>query len=364
MIRKPSRPASPITAVGWNWSSSRSASDAPAAWASSRPNPCEPGGLVVRDHSAAAPPVPSTTARAATHAAVVADQATTAGAGFIEVGGAPSRSVHSARARAPSNTVIAGSAATSAESWRTTRRPVAEPPAWTTRLTECPPSRPSASRAEAVAVEADAERLQIPHPRGRLAHEDLGRRAPDERAPGALGVGEVQLEAVVVGKRRGEAALRPVAGRLGERRGRDQHDPRALARGAERRVEPGGARAHHHDVGLDHRTAWSGAHFFGDSGATRGFELGGASLDLVRAGVVVCFRGGPGLGVGVVRPGAVVAVVGVDRPEAPVLDFAPGEAVVVERAGARRARPGGGRRRRGGHRCGRARSRSASWRAS
>jgi hypothetical protein len=51
-------PATPITAVGWNCISSRSASCAPAAWASSRPIPIEPGGLVVRDHSAAAPPVP------------------------------------------------------------------------------------------------------------------------------------------------------------------------------------------------------------------------------------------------------------------------------------------------------------------
>ena len=37
------------------------------------------------------------------------------------------------------------------------------------------------------------------------------------------------------------------------------------------------------------------------------------------------------LAVGAVSPGAVVAAFGVDRPEAPVLDFAPGEAVVVER---------------------------------
>ena len=36
---------------------------APAARASSRPEPNEPGGLVVRDHSAAAPPVARMTAR-------------------------------------------------------------------------------------------------------------------------------------------------------------------------------------------------------------------------------------------------------------------------------------------------------------
>ena len=38
-IRKPSRPWIPVTAVGWNWTNSRSASSAPAARASSRPEP-------------------------------------------------------------------------------------------------------------------------------------------------------------------------------------------------------------------------------------------------------------------------------------------------------------------------------------
>ena len=52
------------TAVGWNWVNSRSASAAPASRASIRPEPNEPGGLVVRDHSAAAPPVARIVARA------------------------------------------------------------------------------------------------------------------------------------------------------------------------------------------------------------------------------------------------------------------------------------------------------------
>ena len=68
----------PMTAVGWNCISSRSASAAPARWASSRPTPCEPGGLVVRAHSAAAPPVAMITARAEIDAAVVAEQAAAA----------------------------------------------------------------------------------------------------------------------------------------------------------------------------------------------------------------------------------------------------------------------------------------------
>jgi len=59
--------------------------------------------------------------------------------------------------------------------------------------------------------------------------------------------------------------------------------------------------------------------------------VGGASLDLLGAGAVAFGAVFAGVVVGVERPGAVVALVGVDRPEAPVLDFAPGAAVVVER---------------------------------
>ena len=193
------------------------------------------------------------------------------------------------------------------------------------------PDRVPALEAEreapgAVAVEVDAERLQVLHPRGRLAHEDLGRRAPDERAPGALGVGEVQLEAVVGGERRGEAALRPVGGRLGQRRGGDQDDVRALARRAERRVEPGGAGAHHHDLGLAHRTGLGGAHFFGGSASNRGFEAGGASLDLVGAGGVAFGAVFAGAVVGVERPGVVALL---DGLEAPVLEVVLGVLGVV-----------------------------------
>ncbi len=112
----------------------------------------------------------------------------------------------------------------------------------------------------AVAVKADAQRLQVFHPGGRLAHEDLRRRASDECASGALGVGEVQLEAVIGGERRCEAALGPVGGCLGQRRSGDQHDARTLARRAERRVEPRGARTHHRDLGLEDWTGLSGAH--------------------------------------------------------------------------------------------------------
>ena len=89
---------------------------------------------------------------------------------------------HSARARAPSSTVIRGSSAASAESWRTTRRPVALPPAWTTRLTEWPPSRPSARRPKRSASKrtpsACRSRTQSGASRTRIsAAECLTRRA-------------------------------------------------------------------------------------------------------------------------------------------------------------------------------------------
>ena len=97
------------TAVGWNCMNSRSASAAPAAWASSSPMPSEPGGLVVRAHSAAAPPVARTTARARIARAVLADDARRSGRRAVQSAAAR------ARPRAPS---IRSCSATSAESWR------------------------------------------------------------------------------------------------------------------------------------------------------------------------------------------------------------------------------------------------------
>ncbi len=143
-----------------------------------------------------------------------------------------------------------GSSAASAESWRTTRRPVALPPACTTRRTEWPPSRPSARCPKRSASKRTPSACRSRTRSGASRTSDLGGRAPHQRAAGELGVAQVQLEAVVGGERGREAALRPVARGLRQRRGRDQHHVRALARGAQRRVQPGCARAHHGDVGL------------------------------------------------------------------------------------------------------------------
>jgi multifunctional 2-oxoglutarate metabolism enzyme len=125
VTRNPSASPVPATAVGWNWTSSRSARAAPAAAASVSPFPVAPSGFVVRAHSAAAPPVARTTARA----------------GTVGPSSHPSPtqrpSTHrSAVARVFSSTVIRSCSATQAESWRVTRRPVALPPAWAIRRSE------------------------------------------------------------------------------------------------------------------------------------------------------------------------------------------------------------------------------------
>ena len=188
------------------------------------------------------------------------------------------------------------------------------------------PDRMTALQAErqgsgAVAVEADSQRLQVFHACGRLAHEDLGRRASDERTSGTFGVGQVQLEAVIGGECCGEPALRPVGGGLGQTCGRDEHHPGAIARRAESGVESCCAGTHYRDVGLEHWTGLSGAHRF-VVGVKSGFEVGGVTLEEVWPG---------GLALGVVRRGVVVAPVWLPAPGAVVLPgvVAPGTAVVV-----------------------------------
>ena len=171
MTRKPSRPGTPITAVGWNCRNSRSASCAPALWASSIPLPSDPGGFVVRAQSAAAPPAQTTTARARTARPSVARRARRSGR--------PRRAAcRPAHARATS---ISGSCAASAESWRTTRRPVALPPECTTRRSEWPPSSPSESAPPRSTSKCTPRRSRSCTRAGRLGAEHRGGRA---RAPG------------------------------------------------------------------------------------------------------------------------------------------------------------------------------------
>ena len=242
VTRKPSRPLMPVTAVGWNCMSSRSASAAPAPRASSRPMPSEPGGLVVRCHRAAEPPVARMTARAwiarpSSHTTPTQR---------------PSRT-HRVAARAPSMTVTPAVSTTTAESWRTTRRPVALPPACTTRRRECPPSRPSARLPWRSASKCTPRRSRSPTVRGRLAAQDGRGARAHQVAPGALGVLAMQVGGVVGRQRRRQAALRPVARGARQRRGGDERDARAGAGPGQRGVEARGAGADDDQVGLDAR---------------------------------------------------------------------------------------------------------------
>ena len=163
VIRKPSRRGTPMTAVGWNWTNSRSARSRRRACASTRPTPSEPGGLVVRDQSAAAPPVASTVAaRQRRRGRPRGRRRRQRSSGASQRGGARLL-----------ETSIRGCSATSAESSRTTRRPVALPPAWTTRRRVWPPSRPS--------DEVCRRRRRRSGRRARAGRRR--RRAPRRRAP-------------------------------------------------------------------------------------------------------------------------------------------------------------------------------------
>ena len=160
---------------------------------------------MVRAHSAAAPPVAITTARARDHPPVVADEAATA----LLCG--PQRVC--ARALEDGDARLRGRE----------RRELAHDPSpgraaagVDDAADRVPALQAEREVPEAVGVEAHAERLQVAHAVGRLADEDLSRRPPYQRAARALGVPQMQLEAVVRGERRREAALRPVARGLGE----------------------------------------------------------------------------------------------------------------------------------------------------
>ena len=130
-----------------------------------------------------------------------------------------------------------GSCATSAESWRSIRRPVALPPACTTRRTECPPSRPSARRPKRSAskrtpsdcssrTHSGASRTRTSAAVRRTAPRPA--RSVSRRCSSGLS----SLASAAA-----EPALRPVARRLRQRRRRDQHHLPARARRAQRRVE-------------------------------------------------------------------------------------------------------------------------------
>ena len=79
---------------------------------------------------------------------------------------------------------------------------------------------PEREVAVAVGVEAHAEPLEVARRlAGASSHEDSRGRPPQRPRPARSVSAQVQLGRVVGGERRGDPALRPVAGGLGQRRG-------------------------------------------------------------------------------------------------------------------------------------------------
>ena len=180
--------------------------------------PSEPGGLVVRCHSAAEPPVARMTARA--WIARPSSQTTPTqrpsrdpqrgGAGALDDGHARRLDDDGGELAhdAPAGRAAAG--------------------------VDDAPARVAALEAErevavAVGVEVHAEALEVADGARRLAAQDGRGARAHEVAPGALGVLAVQVGRVVGRQRRRQAALRPVARGARQRRGGDERDARAAA---------------------------------------------------------------------------------------------------------------------------------------
>ena len=219
---------------------SRSASAAPASAASTRPAPIAPRRVGVRCHSAAAPPVASTVAAAGIAPAVGHDARCSAPrppragarscARARRSARAPVTSSDSARRHVPAGRAAAG-------------------------VHDAPAGVPALERqqqlAARVAVELDPALLELAHPLRRLLAEDArgggaGGTPACARAcpPGARSGLSSRLE------RGREAALRPVARGLGERRARHELHARATLRRDQRGVEAGRAGADDGDVDL------------------------------------------------------------------------------------------------------------------
>ena len=226
MIRSPSkRVPGRASAVGWNWQNSRSARSAPAAAARTGPAPIAPRGLVVRRHSAAAPPVASTVAAAAI------------GPASVITPWQRSPSLHSAVAEVLSRTSIRGSAATIAASFEVISWPVWLPPEWTMRRLAWPPSSPSASAGPSWSRSKTTPRAQLAHRAGGLVDQHLHRRGPAEAAPGGDRVGGVAGGRVAGLERRGQPpwAQKLALWESGVRETRQTEPPPSAARSAVQR---------------------------------------------------------------------------------------------------------------------------------
>ena len=239
VISSPSKRVSGrASAVGWNWQNSRSARSAPAAAPKTGPAPIAPRGLVVRRHSAAAPPVASTVAREPSAPTSVIDPVAALAVGPERRRRGPLADLdplvggdHRGQLRGD---LAAGLAAAGVDD---------------------PPRRVAALEAQRqppflVEVEDDAARQQVADRGGRLLDQHLDRGGAAEPAAGGERVLGVALRRVARLERRGEPALRPEAGALRERRARDHADPAAQLGGAQCGPQSGGAAADDDDVVL------------------------------------------------------------------------------------------------------------------
>ena len=201
------------------------------------PMPIEPGGFVVRLQSAAAPPVARIVPRARTaRPSSQTTPATRPSASHRAAGARRLEHLHVRVAheigRQLAHDAPAGGAAAGVD----------DPPARVAAL------EPEREVAGAVGVKAHAQALELADQARRLVDEDLAGGGAHQPAAGALGVLEVQLRRVVDRERRREAALRPVARRLSERRGADDGDAGAALGRGERRIETGRAGPDDDDV--------------------------------------------------------------------------------------------------------------------
>ena len=232
---------------------SRSASWAPAARARMRPEPNEPGGFVVRDQSAAAPPVASSVALAwigspplrrttPPPSSSPADPFALEDLDQRMLGrGRRQRAQDPAAGRAPAGVDDAAAAVPALEAEREV--------------------------AVAVGVELAAQVDQLADAGGRLVGEGDRGGALREAPAGLERVLEVNGGGVVDGERRGRAALGPVGGGLGERAGAHEGHARTFARGCQGREETGRAGADDDEVGSHAGRGYYGVGDGGDSTA-------------------------------------------------------------------------------------------------
>ena len=217
VTRKPSRPLMPVTAVGWNCMSSRSASAAPAPRASSRPMPSEPGGLVVRCHSAAEPPGGEDDRAGVDRAPVLADDAHAAPVADPERGGAGAFDDGHARRLDDDGGQLAHDA----------------PAGRAAAGVHDAPARVAALQAErevavAVGVEVHAEALEVAaRSRGASRQRTVAALVRTRSRPARSVSSRCRSGESSARQRRRQPALRPVARGARQRRGGHERDARA-----------------------------------------------------------------------------------------------------------------------------------------